>query len=161
MNQTVFKERRFLFCIHTCLCMLGSMISKLGDIFWFQKCPPAPMLQLWFQWSRLTLHLYLTQLDRDFPALGTWMTINFSLRRADILRNVTDWQGHQWSCLWVILLLCQLLMLHIQGVPGGKTSILGGHSIGHPKQKGVCVLFRMFMMMMMYEEFCILGYNAV
>ena len=24
---------------------------------------------------------------------------------------------------------------HIQGVPGGKVNILGGHSIGHSKQK--------------------------
>jgi hypothetical protein len=32
----------------------------------------------------------------------------------------------------------------IQSVPEGKVSILGGHSIGHSKQKGiyVCVLFR-------------------
>jgi hypothetical protein len=35
--------------------------------------------------------------------------------------------------------------LCIQGVPGGKVYILGGHSIGHSKQKSVlctCVLFR-------------------
>jgi hypothetical protein len=25
----------------------------------------------------------------------------------------------------------------IQGVPGGKVNILGGHSIGHPKQKSL------------------------
>jgi hypothetical protein len=33
----------------------------------------------------------------------------------------------------------------IQGVPGGKDNILGGHSIGHSKQKNficTCVLFR-------------------
>jgi len=26
-------------------------------------------------------------------------------------------------------------MFYIQGVPGGKVSILGGHTIGHSKQK--------------------------
>jgi hypothetical protein len=26
-------------------------------------------------------------------------------------------------------------LLYIQGVPGGKVNILGGHSIGHSKQK--------------------------
>jgi hypothetical protein len=31
----------------------------------------------------------------------------------------------------------------IQGDPGGKVSILGGHSISHSKQESVCVLFRM------------------
>jgi hypothetical protein len=35
----------------------------------------------------------------------------------------------------------------IQGVPGGRADIMGGHSIGHSKQKsayvrGTCVLFR-------------------
>jgi hypothetical protein len=30
---------------------------------------------------------------------------------------------------------------HIQGVPGGKVSILGGHSVGHSKQKYVYVLY--------------------
>jgi hypothetical protein len=37
-------------------------------------------------------------------------------------------------------------ILHIQSVPGGKVSILGGHSIGHSKQKKSvyipCVLSR-------------------
>jgi hypothetical protein len=28
---------------------------------------------------------------------------------------------------------------YIQGVPGGKISILGGHSIGHSKQKSVYI----------------------
>jgi hypothetical protein len=34
--------------------------------------------------------------------------------------------------------------LNILGVPGGKVNILGGHSIGHSKQKCMCtcVLFR-------------------
>jgi hypothetical protein len=39
---------------------------------------------------KLTLQLYLAKLDRDFSALGTWMTMKFSLRRADISRNVID-----------------------------------------------------------------------
>jgi hypothetical protein len=31
-------------------------------------------------------------------------------------------------------------MVHyIQGVPGGKVNILGGHSVGHSKQKSVYV----------------------
>jgi hypothetical protein len=30
----------------------------------------------------------------------------------------------------------------MQDVTGGKVSIMGGHSIGHSKQKSVCVLFR-------------------
>jgi len=36
-------------------------------------------------------------------------------------------------------------ILYIQGVPGGKVNILGGHSIGHSKQKCLYerVLFRM------------------
>jgi hypothetical protein len=28
---------------------------------------------------------------------------------------------------------------YIQGVPGGNVNILGGHTIGHSKQKNVCV----------------------
>jgi hypothetical protein len=32
--------------------------------------------------------------------------------------------------------------LHIEGVPGGKVSILGGHNIGHTKHKIVRILFR-------------------
>jgi hypothetical protein len=31
------------------------------------------------------------------------------------------------------------MALYIQGVPGGEYNILGGHSIGHSKQKGVYV----------------------
>jgi hypothetical protein len=27
---------------------------------------------------------------------------------------------------------------HIQGVPGGKVRILGGHNIGHTKQNSIC-----------------------
>jgi hypothetical protein len=30
----------------------------------------------------------------------------------------------------------------MRGVPGGKVNILVGHSIGHSKQKKVCVLFQ-------------------
>jgi hypothetical protein len=30
----------------------------------------------------------------------------------------------------------------IQSVPGGKANALGGHSIGHSKQKCTCILFR-------------------
>jgi len=39
------------------------------------------------------------------------------------------------------------IYIYIEGVPGGNVSILGGHSVGHSKQKklymyGTCVLFR-------------------
>jgi hypothetical protein len=30
-----------------------------------------------------------------------------------------------------------MYVLHIQGVPGGSVNILGGHTIGHSKQKSV------------------------
>jgi hypothetical protein len=30
-------------------------------------------------------------------------------------------------------------LLRVQSVPGGKVNILGGHIIGHSKQKTVCV----------------------
>jgi len=31
--------------------------------------------------------------------------------------------------------ICNDIYIYIQGVPGGKVNILGGHSIGHSKQK--------------------------
>jgi len=34
--------------------------------------------------------------------------------------------------MWVII---DVTTYNIQGVPGGKTNILGGHNIGHSKQK--------------------------
>jgi hypothetical protein len=36
------------------------------------------------------------------------------------------------------------IILHraIQGVPGGKVNILGGHSIGHSNQKCICTCVR-------------------
>jgi hypothetical protein len=35
------------------------------------------------------------------------------------------------------LCVCMCLYAYIQGVPGGKISILGGHSIGHSKQNSI------------------------
>jgi hypothetical protein len=35
----------------------------------------------------------------------------------------------------LVFYFCVNLMMAIQGVPGGKDNILGGHSIGHSKQK--------------------------
>ena len=39
----------------------------------------------------------------------------------------------------------------IQNVPGGKVSILGGHSIGRSKQKWMCVLFRTVSQIELFE----------
>jgi hypothetical protein len=38
-----------------------------------------------------------------------------------------------------LVLLDMTLPTHIQSVPGGKDNTLGGHSIGHSKQKSVYV----------------------
>jgi len=37
----------------------------------------------------------------------------------------------------MLLLLRKSGQANIQGVPGGKVNILGGHSIGHSKQKSL------------------------
>jgi hypothetical protein len=34
---------------------------------------------------------------------------------------------------------CEGFKIGIQGVPGGKVNIVGGHNIGHSKQTSVCV----------------------
>ena len=35
----------------------------------------------------------------------------------------------------VCVCVCVCMNVYTQGVPGGKVNILGGHSIGHSKQK--------------------------
>jgi hypothetical protein len=32
-------------------------------------------------------------------------------------------------------MMMMMMMMYIQGVPGGKVNILGGHGIGHSRQK--------------------------
>jgi hypothetical protein len=50
---------------------------------------------------------------------------------------------YEYVCVCVCMYVC--MCVYIQGVPGGKVNILGGHSIGHSKQKTLYerVLFRM------------------
>jgi hypothetical protein len=52
---------------------------------------------------------------------------------ADMSPDGTGICGIRIPYTW--LLWCTLSVLNIQDVPGGKDNILGGHSIGHSKQK--------------------------
>ena len=48
-----------------------------------------------------------------------------------------QWDAVDWACVLFTynVLYNWCAFVHIQGVPGGKVNILGGHSIGHYKQK--------------------------
>jgi hypothetical protein len=53
--------------------------------------------------------------------------------------NLSYFAGYRILFLFVVCLTTLFAAQVIQGIPGGKVSILGGHSIGHSKQESVYV----------------------
>jgi hypothetical protein len=82
------------------------------------------------------------------PANGRWDLTQCLKGYNSVFPEVTE--PHPIKCITMPLVditTCRLHIYHIysiQGIPGGKVNILGGHSIRHSKQKSVhvCVLFQ-------------------